>query len=195
MEKEKKADEKPVENSQEGVKKDEGAPVVEETITLTKAEADSLVKAAEEATSLAAKKTADAENYKKGMLKYKSKLEEEGIVAEDFSDKKPEITEDRIAEIVRNTIQETLATQPKVDEDPLVLANKKIEEMKLVITNSKKSSLPSSAGSNLDKDAPVSTDAEKYFSPAQLAEIKQKYPNISTEDIIKNMTKPRGVAK
>ena len=46
----------------------------DETVTLPKAQVDELVKAAEDASALAAKKSKDAENYQKGMLKYKTKL-------------------------------------------------------------------------------------------------------------------------
>ena len=155
----------------------------DETVTLPKAQVDELVKAAEDASALAAKKSKDAENYQKGMLKYKSKLKENGI--EDVEESKPGLSEERVVELMKTTLQEILPTinKPAPENDPLEIANKKISEMKLVIANSRnKGGAPSGAGSNLDKPE-VKTDG--YWSPEQLADLKAK--GLNPDVVRKNM--------
>ena len=155
----------------------------EETVTLPKAQVDELVKAAEDASALAAKKSKDAENYQKGMLKYKSKLKENGI--EDVEESKPGLSEERVVELMKTTLQEILPTinKPAPENDPLEIANKKISEMKLVMANSRnKGGAPSGAGSNLDKPE-VKTDG--YWSPEQLADLKAK--GLNPDVVRKNM--------
>jgi hypothetical protein len=148
----------------------EATEKTEDTVTLSKAEAESLFKAAEDATALAAKKTEDAENYKRGMMKYKSKLKDSGIEDED---EQPATTKEEIAEIVRQTIRESLpefVNKTKTENDPLDLANKKIAEMRNVIAN-RKGGMPSSAGSNLDKPD-IAND--NYWSPQQESDLKKR---------------------
>lgn len=184
----KQAVEPTVEKAQEGVENSNNAPVADEVVTMTKAQVDELISAAESATSLADKKSLDAENYKKGMLKYKGLLKDNGI--EDDEDKQPITSKEEIAQMIRDAVKEVVpqVIKPKEDEE-LTIAKNKIEEMKVAFVNSKKS-VPSAAGSNLDKFTDASkTEAEKFFSAEQIAEIKRKFPNADIETIYKNMPK------
>lgn len=159
--------------------------VVEETVTMTRSEVDGLLTAAENATKLAAQKSSDAENYAKGMLKYKTMLKDNGI---DDEEEKTNITEERIAQIVEEAIKKSIpaVVEPKKD-DELEIANAKIAEMRLSMANSKKT-ISSAAGSNLDKEAGVDkTPAESFFSPEQIAEMKAKFPNVDINEVYKNL--------
>lgn len=192
MTEEVKAVEEPVKTPQEEPKKEgitpsDPAQVAEETVTFSKAEAESLIKSAEEAAEIARKKSADAENYKRGMLKYKRLLDENGI--EEEVEPTPVVSKEEIAELVKQGVAEALKTTQKDPEvDKLDEANTKIEEMRRVLANSV-NTVPSSAGTNLDKAEVVSTDATKHFSPDQIAEIKAKFPHLSVEEIMKNVPK------
>jgi hypothetical protein len=179
------ADELTVEKAQEVVENDDKATVVEETVTLPKAQVDELILAAEKATELATKKSADAENYKKGMLIAKGKLKDNGI--DDEEETKP-TSKDEIAQMIRDAVKEVLpeVVKPKVDDDEITAANNKLAEMRLVMANSRKGS-PSSAGSNAEKDLIVKSDAQKHFSPEQIAEIQKNFPGINIDDVYKHL--------
>lgn len=190
MENENKADEKPVENSQEGVNNVENAPVDEEMVTLPKSKVSELIETAEQATTLAAKKASDAENYQKGMMKYKSMLKDNGIDDED--ERTEALSEERIAKIVADEIAKVVPVITPKSDDELEKANLKIEEMRVALANSGRPA-SSSAGSNVEKEnQPTKSEAEKFFSEEQKAEIKKKFPNISIEEVYKNLQKNDG---
>lgn len=161
----------------------------EETVTLTKAEADALIQAAEDATKLAQKKTEDAENYKKGMLKYKTKLKED-YGDDDEEVATPQLSEDRIAQIVAEQLKAVIPQAQKPQEDELEKSKLVISELKTALASRQQTQV-TSAGSNLDK-ATVSTlsDAEKYYGPEKIAEMKRFNPNI---DIKKVYEREKGV--
>lgn len=175
---EKIVDEQPTQNAPAPANEPKPAEVVETKpeATLTPEQAQELIKAAEDATKLAEKKTKDAEHYRVGMMKYKNLLEENGIEEEE---EKPVITREEIAQIVAEAVKS--AIPPKTEDDELSKAENKIEEMRLAMTNRVGS--PTSSGTNMDKPE-VKTSA---FSPEQEAEIKAKYPHLSIEEIKKNL--------
>lgn len=188
MENEKKAEEAQVEKPKvegEQVK----TPQEEETVTLKKSEVEGMLTAVETATKVAESKTKAAEGLKIGLDKYKRLLKDNGIDDED--DKSQAVSEERIAQIVKETIEKTIPAivKPKED-DELAIANNKIAEMRIALANSKKP-IASATGSNLEKETDDKKgEAEKFFSKEQVEEMKKKYPNISIEDIYKNMQKP-----
>jgi hypothetical protein len=180
------AGQQPVEKTNEELNNNETAPVVDEKVELTKTELDNLIKTAEEATALAQKKAEDAENYKKGMLKYKGKLTEAGLEeVEEKTVDKEEINQ-IVAEAVKNALAEVKPEVDKTLEESNAL-KLKVEEMRNVLAN--RPSAPLSAGSNLDKVESNATEATKFFSPEQIAEMKTKYPNIDISEVIKNLPK------
>lgn len=174
-----------VKKTEEGVNIEGGkAPATEEMVTMSKAKVDELLVAAENATKLAEKKTSDAENYRIGMMKYKDKLKDNGL----DEDEPQQTSKEEIAQMIRDAVKEIIpaVVEPK-KEDELSLANAKIAEMRLAMANGQKS-IPSAAGSNLDKDTGDSkTAAEKFFSPEQIAEMKAKFPNVDINEVYKNL--------
>ena len=149
------------------------APVVEEEkVELTKAEVNDLINAAEDATALATKEAENAENYKKGMLKAKGKLVENGLPEED----EPEtITREEAQRIADEAVQKALKDIPK--EDELAKANKTISELKVTLNNRMQIS-PTNGGSNLDKPEPKGSS---IFSPDQEAELKARALRIGAD--------------
>jgi hypothetical protein len=190
MSEEEKAAAEAVKTTEEGVKTEgEKAPVAEETVTMTKAEVEGLLTAAENATKLAEKKTEEYSNLQRWNMKLKTKLKDNGI--DDEEEKTQAVSEERIAQIVKETIEKTIPAivKPKED-DELAIANNKIAEMRIALANSKKP-IASATGSNLEKETDDKKgEAEKFFSKEQVEEMKKKFPNISIEDIYKNMQKP-----
>lgn len=187
MSEDNKAAAEAVETTEEGVSNSDIATSTEETVTMSKAQVDELISAAETATALAAKKTSDAENYQKGMMKYKTLLKDNGI--EDEEENRG-TSKEEIAQMIRDAIKETI---PQVvntqQDDELIKANQKIEEMKIAFANGAKK-VASAAGSNAEKDNVTGkTAAEKYFSSEQKAEILRKFPNADFEAIYKNLPK------
>ena len=184
--------EQPVEKAQEELKPEVIEPVApvpgdeNDNVVLTKAQAEELVKAAEEATKLAEKKSQDAENYQRGMMKYKRQLEDNGFDTEE----KEATTTEQIAEMVKNAVAEAITQViPKPEVDPLTKANQTISELKNMIINRPPTS--SSAGTNMDKDQPIKSEAEKYFSAEQIAEMKRMSPGIDINEVYKNLPKNR----
>lgn len=184
---ENKAGSETVENSENGIKKGENIPNTEETVTMSKAKVDELISAAESATALAAKKASDAENYAKGMMKYKKLLKDNGI---DDEEENRISSKEEISQMVREAIKEVIPQIIKpTEDDELTKANQKIEEMRLVLANGT-NKIPSAAGSNVEKDiSSAKTGADNYFSPEQKAEILRKFPNADFEQIYKNLPK------
>jgi hypothetical protein len=160
--------------------------VKEETVTLTKAEADSLFKAAEDATELAKKKSVDAENYKKAALNAKKKLKD--VYGDEDEEEKPQTSKEDIMQIVRDAIKEAIPTivQPKTEEDPLLEANKTISELKIALKN-RSQIASSSAGSNLDKQDATSNASNGYWSPQQIEDLKKK--GLDPDEVYKNIPK------
>lgn len=158
----------------------------EETIVLKKSELESLTSAIESTQALADKKAADAENYQKGMLKYKSKYRE--LAGDEEEEEKPTITKEDIAEIVRNTIKETLPTIEKKDDE---VEKIKIQNSELItaLRNRGQVSSNTSKGSNLDKPE-VNTNT--YWSPEQIAELKAR--GLDPEKVRQNLPKAEGGA-
>lgn len=136
----------------------------EEKVVLTKSQVDTLIKTAEDANQLAIKKASDAENYKKGMLKYKSKLDEAGIEEEETS-----LTEEKVGQILEEKLRIILPEVVKPKEDELEKSTKVISELKHALQN-RPTSNPSSTGSNLDKPEPE----KHYWSKEQEAELRKR---------------------
>ena len=119
------------------------------------------------------------------------RLKELGI--EDEEEQPTGISEEKIAKMIQDAVS-AIVPQIKPQDDELALANKKIEEIRLAFASKK--TAPSSAGSNIDKDvSTVKSSAEKFFSPEQIADIKKKFPNISIEEVYKNMTSGKDEGK
>ena len=158
----------------------------EEMVTLTKAQAEELIKAAEDATALAQKKAEDAENYRKGMLKYKSKLKED-YGDDDDEDVQPQaLSEDRIAQIVAEQLKAVLPTVQKPQEDELEKSKTVISELKTALQNRPVAPQVTSAGSNLDKADLSLSAAEKYYGPDAIAEMKRRFPNVDIQKVYEN---------
>ena len=92
------ADEQPVENAPEVSEE-------QETVTLSKAEVDALIQAADEATQLADKKAEEYTNLQKWNMQLKRKLEDNGIESEQET---PQIDEERIAQLVKDAVAAAL---------------------------------------------------------------------------------------
>jgi len=175
-----------VEKTQEELKQEVVAPATEETVTLTRAQADEMAKALEESQALATKKSEEAENYKKGMLKAKGKLLEEGF--EDEEEEKPALNEERIGQIFKEQLEKILPViqkQTPAEEDELAKANRKMNEMRLVLQN--KATTPTSSGTNLDKVEVKTTSSSGYWSAEQVAELKSK--GLDPDEVFKNLPK------
>lgn len=186
MENEKKTEEAQVEKPKVEEGKVEN-PQEEETVTLKKSDVDSMIKAAEDAVKIAESKTKAAKDLTAGIDKYKHQLKEAGISDEE---EQPKLAKEDIAQMVKDAIKEALPeiTKPKPEEDELTVANNKIAEMKLAFTNMRKTSL--AGGSNVGRENDASkTEAEKFFSPEQIEEIKKKYPDADINQIYKNLPK------
>ncbi|MCX6643585.1 MAG: hypothetical protein NT043_00025, partial [Candidatus Bathyarchaeota archaeon] len=106
----------------------------EEMVTLTKAQAEELIKAAEDATKLAQKKSDDAENYRKGMLKYKTKLKDD-YGDEDDDEVAPQLSEERIAQIFKEQLQAVMPQTVKPQEEELEKSKLVISELKTALAN------------------------------------------------------------
>lgn len=164
----------------------------QETVTLTKAEADALIQAAEEATRLAQKKAEDAENYKRGMLKYKNKLKEDYGDEEEEVAIQPTLSEERIAQIIEDKLK-SFAPSIKPQEDELAKANLKIAELKTALT-SRVNTQVTSAGSNVGRLNNSLSAAEKYYGLDVIADMKRRFPNIDIQKVYEN-EKNQGLIK
>ena len=162
---------------------DNGTTPVVEQVTLTREEVDTLIKTAEEATALAEKKSSDAENYRKGMMKYKSKLKDD-YGDEDEEDTPSALSEDRIAQIVAEQLK-AFAPVVAPKEDELTKANTTISELKNALA-SRVSTQVTSTGSNLDKADLSPSVAEKYYGPTVIAEMKRRFPGIDINKVYEN---------
>lgn len=163
---------------QEPVKKpDAGQTPVETTpVSLTPEQAEAMAKALEEATALAAKKSEEAENYKRGMLKAKGKLVEQGI--EDEDDDKPQVlTADEVARIAQAEIAKVV--QPKAEDEVEKLRTTNSE---LINALRNRPPAPTSVGANADKPEPKT---HPYWSEAQLADLKAR--GLDPDVVYKNM--------
>ena len=157
---------------------DNAAPVVEEEmVSIPKSQLDTILATTEEITKIAEKKTLDAQNYQKGMIKALGKLKDNGLEEEE---PKEVISPENLAEIVKKAVDEKMAsiTPPLVEEDELTKLKKQNEELKRAFTNTSQiSQANTSMGSNLDKPQ-VET---KYFSSEVEAELRQRAARIGVD--------------
>jgi putative cell wall-binding protein len=164
----------------------------EEVVTIPKAQVEELVKAAEEATQLAEKKAEDAENYKKGMLKYKSQLADNGI--EEYEEQSQSFTKEDIAQIVAQEVAKVVPQVVTPKEDELVKQKRTIEELKNVIAN-RPSTVPSSLGNNLDKPEATPNSGLSPELKDELAKAAMRIgadPEVFISDFQKNLANPQG---
>jgi hypothetical protein len=177
-----------MDNNNAGVPPVEKAPELEkpvegsQQITMTKEQADALVKAAENAAEIAKKKTEEMEHYKKGLLKAKSRLKDAGIEEEDEGEK---LTAESVANIVRSTMAEF--QKPELSD--LDKANAKISELKTALQN-RSQLAPTSSGSNVGRENANTGKykSEAYWGPDNLANLIKK--GLDPDKVYANMKGP-----
>ncbi len=149
-----------------------------------------LAKELEDTRAALAKKTQDAENYKRGMLKAKGKLPAD----ESMDDDSGETMEDKIRRIAReeqaNSEVAQLQAKEKAQVDAILKRNK---ELTTALQNRGQITNTSAGGSNEDKPE-VKTDS--YFSKEQIAHFKKQGKSDAwIETAKKNMTKSSEMPK
>lgn len=141
---------------------------VEATVVPAPAQSEvDLAKELEDTRTALAKKTEDAENYKRGMLKAKGKLP-----ADSEDEETGENMEDKIRRIAREEAANTEIAQLRAKEAAQVAAIvKRNKELELALKNRGQVSSPSGAGSNQEKPEGKVDD---YLSNDQIAFFKSK---------------------
>lgn len=122
----------------------------------------------------------ERDNYKRGMLKAKGKVDDDDLGEES--------TEDTMRRIAReeylNTKEAQLMVDRKKAEEALIKEN---SELRLAAKNKPATTTASGSSSARDESQIVSTPAEKFFSAEQLENIKKR--GVDPEAVMKNLQK------
>ena len=150
------------------------------TDTTTRSEIDYPALVAEKDAEIA-KVREEKENYRKGMLIAKGKLT-------DDTEGESETDEERMRRIVQeellNTKEARLLEERKSAEQAVMKEN---AELRLALKNQNTSTSGGSSTARADENKVVATSADKFFSEAQLAELKKK--GLDPEKVMANMKK------
>lgn len=121
--------------------------------------------------------TSDRDNYRDGLLKAKAKAKSDGTDLD-----MDEVVSIKVSEARLN---DKISELKKSQEETIKRLARENSEAKLALKNRIAAGAASGAGSSQAEEV-VQKD---YFSPAQLEELKKKYPKMDLERLKKNMQK------